>query len=90
MDLKHFDPEFVREPVPRTLYPVPKSYSLSVFLSFLSYSLFKIVFKSHKSASVSLESVGKSQNSNICCSVGDPDDAFLGFTYVPPSEDLVE
>ena len=37
-----------------------------------------------------LESVGKSQNSNICCSVGDPDDAFLGFTYVPPSEDLVE
>lgn len=52
LDLKHFDPEFVREPVP--------------------------------------QSVGKSQTSNICCSVDDPDDAFLGFTYVPPTEDLQE
>jgi hypothetical protein len=90
MDLKHFDPEFVREPVPRTLYPVPKSYSLSVFSLPFLLSVNVPCFQISQNASISLESVGKSQNSNICCSVGDPDDAFLGFTYVPPSEDLVE
>jgi len=53
MDLKHFDPEFVREPVPA--------------------------------------SVTKSADSQIVsASVDDPDDAFVGFTYVPPTQDLVD
>ncbi|KAM7451879.1 Serine/threonine-protein kinase Sgk1 [Porites harrisoni] len=53
LDLKHFDPEFVREPVPG--------------------------------------SVGKSADSAfLSASVDDPDDAFVGFTYVPPTEDLHE
>ncbi|KAK3728890.1 hypothetical protein QZH41_010188 [Actinostola sp. cb2023] len=52
LDLKHFDPEFVREPVPG--------------------------------------SVGKSADSNfVSASVDDPDDAFVGFTYVPPSEETL-
>lgn len=52
LDLKHFDPEFVREPVPG--------------------------------------SVGKSADSSfLSASVDDPDDAFVGFTYVPPT-DLTE
>lgn len=53
MDLKHFDPEFIREPVP--------------------------------------ESVTKEKSSQIVsASVDDPDDAFVGFTYVPAASDLVE
>ncbi|EDO37800.1 predicted protein, partial [Nematostella vectensis] len=52
LDLKHFDPEFVREPVPG--------------------------------------SVGKSADSNfVSASVDDPDDAFVGFTYVAPSDDTL-
>lgn len=52
LDLKHFDPEFVREPVPG--------------------------------------SVGKSADSNfVSASVDDPDDAFVGFTYVPPSDEVL-
>ena len=35
-------------------------------------------------------SVGKSADSNfVSASVDDPDDAFVGFTYVPPPEDLL-
>ncbi|XP_047125649.1 serine/threonine-protein kinase Sgk1 isoform X1 [Hydra vulgaris] len=52
MDLKHFDPEFVREPVPA--------------------------------------SVSKVGSQMVSASVDDPDDAFLGFTYVPPAENLQE
>lgn len=50
LDLKHFDPEFVRESVP--------------------------------------ESLKKYADHQICASVGDPDDAFVGFTYVPPTGEL--
>ena len=36
-------------------------------------------------------SVGKSADSAfLSASVDDPDDAFVGFTYVPPTEDLHE
>ncbi|XP_064625449.1 serine/threonine-protein kinase Sgk1-like [Lineus longissimus] len=54
MDLKHFDREFVREPVPA--------------------------------------SVGKTVDSNkmVSASVLEADDAFEGFSYVPPSEDAFE
>ena len=39
----------------------------------------------------SLGSVGKSADSAfLSASVDDPDDAFVGFTYVPPTEDLHE
>jgi serine/threonine protein kinase len=48
MDLKHFDPEFVREPVP-----------------------------------ASVTKVGDGQI--VSASVDEPDDAFVGFTYVPPN-----
>ena len=51
MDLKHFDSEFVREPVPAS------------------------VTKANESQIVS-------------ASVDDPDDAFVGFTYVPPDQEL--
>jgi len=50
MDLKHFDPEFVREPVPAS------------------------VTKVH------------ANNMIVSASVDDPDDAFVGFTYAPPSD----
>lgn len=53
LDLKHFDPEFVREPVP-----------------------------------ASVTKVG--ENHGISASVDETDDAFVGFTYVPPSDDLQE
>jgi len=49
MDLKHFDPEFVREPVPASVTKV-------------------------------------NDNQIVSASVDDPDDAFVGFTYVPPCE----
>jgi len=51
MDLKHFDPEFVREPVPASVTKVNDSQIVSA-------------------------------------SVDDPDDAFVGFTYVPPDQEL--
>ncbi|CAH3111374.1 serine/threonine-protein kinase Sgk1-like [Pocillopora verrucosa] len=52
LDLRHFDPEFVREPVPG--------------------------------------SVGKSADSAfLSASVDDPDDAFVGFTYVAPMEEVL-
>ncbi|XP_064604246.1 serine/threonine-protein kinase Sgk3-like isoform X2 [Liolophura sinensis] len=51
LDLKHFDPEFVREPVPASL--------------------------------------GKSADQKlVSASVREADGAFLGFSYVPPSEDV--
>lgn len=49
LDLKHFDPEFVREPVPASVTKV-------------------------------------NENQMVSASVDDPDDAFVGFTYVPPSD----
>ena len=50
MDLRHFDPEFVREPVPASL--------------------------------------GRSaDNRLVSASVQEADAAFLGFSYVPPTED---
>ncbi|XP_074642748.1 serine/threonine-protein kinase Sgk1-like [Tubulanus polymorphus] len=54
LDLKHFDPEFVREPVP--------------------------------------QSVGKSVDSGhmISASVLEADNAFLGFSYAPPIQDVFE
>ena len=40
---------------------------------------------------VSIGSVGKSADSAfLSASVDDPDDAFVGFTYVPPTEELHE
>ena len=39
---------------------------------------------------ITLGSVGKSADSNfVSASVDDPDDAFVGFTYVPPSDDVL-
>jgi len=53
LDLKHFDPEFVREPVPASVTKADGSHAISA-------------------------------------SVDETDDAFVGFTYVPPSDDLQE
>ena len=36
------------------------------------------------------ESLKKQADHQISASVGDPDDAFVGFTYVPPTDELQE